>query len=131
MERNFNFWAYIYQAPDLPGVWVAHCLRLDLVSQGDSPAGARDAIHEAVEMALLDDLNCGLEPLERRPAPDECWTGLRELQEIGRGVNIGRTNVAEVENVSRFAVMLQLSFSPAAAAERVTLAELAAPADAA
>lgn len=47
--------------------WLATDLDTDTVSQGESLARAVDAIREAVEMVVRDDLEAGLNPLDRRP----------------------------------------------------------------
>lgn len=110
MEKRYNFWVYVERSEGNPKIWVGHCLRLDVVSWGASPAEARDMVREAVESCILDDLNQGLDPLDRRPAPEECWTKARELQEIGRPVDVSVKDVAERERVSRFLMTLSLSF---------------------
>ena len=116
MERRFNVWVYIERDPDDGQVWQAHCLDFDIVSWGSSPSHAREMIHEAVEMCLLDDLNQGLDPKGRPKASDEDWGRLNELIRVGRPVDISSADVAEREQVSRFVVMLSFSFVPAVAA---------------
>lgn len=59
----------IYRAPDLPTQWIGHCLDLDVVSQGDSPADAFKMVSEAVDLVVADDRAQGLHPLGRQAAP--------------------------------------------------------------
>jgi len=63
----------IYPAPDLAGQWVAHCLDLDLVSQGSSATHALEMIAEAVQLSVQWAIEEGRPPLEMRPAPAEEW----------------------------------------------------------
>jgi predicted RNase H-like HicB family nuclease len=60
-------------AADLPGQWVAHCLQLDLMSQGESIEHAFKMICEACELAMNSDLEDDLDPFDREPAPDDAW----------------------------------------------------------
>jgi predicted RNase H-like HicB family nuclease len=81
-NRPMNFWVVVKRAPDLPGWWIAHCLDIDVLSQGDSLQDALESIPEAVRIAVVDDLQMGREPLRRR-APDEYWAELAEIQRQG------------------------------------------------
>jgi predicted RNase H-like HicB family nuclease len=60
-------------AADLPDQWVAHCLQLDIVTQGNSIEHAFKMICEACELSMNADLEDGLDPFDREPAPDEDW----------------------------------------------------------
>jgi predicted RNase H-like HicB family nuclease len=63
-----------FPAPDVPGEWVAHCLPIDVVSQGHSLEHAGEMIQEAVAICVLTDAMEGLDPLAaRQPAPPEYW----------------------------------------------------------
>jgi predicted RNase H-like HicB family nuclease len=63
-----------FPAPDVPGEWVAHCLPIDVVSQGHSLEHAGEMIQEAVALCVLMDAKDGVDPLVvRRPAPPEYW----------------------------------------------------------
>lgn len=46
----------IFEAPDIPGVWVAHCVNYDVISQGNSPVHAFEMVIEALQM-ILDEIN--------------------------------------------------------------------------
>lgn len=69
-------------AEDIAGVWVGHCLDFDVISQGSDPQEAIEAVIEAVAMTVLDDLDAGLDPRERR-APDEDWARLAKVLKHG------------------------------------------------
>lgn len=78
--------------------WVGHCLELDVVSQGTSPAHALNMVAEAVAIVVLDDLSANRDPLKfRSRAPVEDWEAygrvIRESQlvnfsEIGDGSGV-------------------------------------------
>jgi predicted RNase H-like HicB family nuclease len=74
----------VTETDDLRGEWVAHCLDLDLISQGSSLDDALEAIRKAVETALQDDLACGREPADRPRAPDRYWEVFGETVERGQ-----------------------------------------------
>ena len=63
-----------------PGVWVAHCLDLDVVTQGVSLMHALDMALEATRMVLDADAGSGRNPLERR-APQKYWEKLYRLMD--------------------------------------------------
>jgi hypothetical protein len=64
-------------AEDLPGVWVAHCLQLDLVTQGPDIAAAIEMARAAILDVVNDDLAQGVDPLQGRGiAPREAWAVL-------------------------------------------------------
>lgn len=77
-------WALIQPAETIPGEWVAHCLHLDVVSQGRSIEHALDMLREALEMIVSDDIAQGLDPLDRHKAPDEDWLTLASVIKNGR-----------------------------------------------
>ena len=60
-------------AESLPGMWVAHCLSLDVIAQGRSIQEALDAVAEAIVMVVVDDMRDNYDPLDRTPAPREYW----------------------------------------------------------
>jgi hypothetical protein len=82
-NRQFNLWALVQPAEDMPGQWVAHCLDLDVVTYGTSPKHAFEMVCDAAKIVLLDDLNRNHEPLLRR-APDELWRPLWEIANHGK-----------------------------------------------
>jgi len=81
IQRTFDLHIVVWPAEDVPGQWLAHCLELDVVSQGNSLAHAVAMIREAVGLVLSDDLSKGLDP-QRRRAPQEDWEAMwKRLQE--------------------------------------------------
>lgn len=83
----------------LPDVWVSHCLDWDLVSQGNSPKEAIQAITEAVVLMIQDDLNDGFDPQERNAAPMECWAALTDI--VRNGVRV--EGLESLNGTKRFA----------------------------
>ena len=62
----------ISQSLDVEGVFVAHVLDFDIVTQGVSVWHAIEMAIEATEMVLTDDVENGRNSQERR-APEEFW----------------------------------------------------------
>jgi predicted RNase H-like HicB family nuclease len=83
----FTSWVMVEPAEDIPGVWVGHCLDFDVISQGDSLQNAIDSVTEAVAMTVIDDVQNGLDPGERR-APSEFWERLAQILKHGERVKI-------------------------------------------
>ena len=81
---------------EIDGVWVSHCLDLDIVSQGDSVEHAMKMLLEAVGMLVMDDLAHGLDPMERPSADSEYW----ELADRIRLFD-GKTPIFEAFNVEK------------------------------
>lgn len=77
-------WILVEPAPDLPGVWVSHCLTFDLVSQGPTLKKAIAMIKEAIQMAIDDDLAEGRDPYDRITTPDSQWERLTKVVKSGR-----------------------------------------------
>ena len=80
--RRYNLWFLVRRAVDLPGQWTAHCLELDVVTQGESVEHAIRMLAEASVMTLADDLEHGRDPFDRR-APDEYWAELYRIVREG------------------------------------------------
>jgi len=74
----------VTRSEQIPGTWVAHCLDLDVVTQGEGIRGAMDMLVEAVMMVVEDDLKAGLDPFERPDAPEECWEQYSRIMRHGR-----------------------------------------------
>lgn len=81
--KTRNLWVLVYQAPDVPGQWVGHCLDNDIVSVGNSPQHAVQMITEAVLACVGDDLANGRDPFARPKAPPEDWAELSRIQSEG------------------------------------------------
>lgn len=90
--REYNFWLHVHPAEDIDGEWVAHCLDLDVVSQGNSLKNAFDMVIEATLMVVCDDLNAGRDPLERR-APKKFWDPMWAI--VQKGNKLERNALAE------------------------------------
>jgi len=111
-ERRYNVWIVARPAPDLPGQWIAHCLDIDVVSQGDSLNHAIRMAHEAVSMVVVDELNKGRDPQARR-APQEFFDELYGLFE--RNEELSGEALAEAEAEGRlvlFATQVELRIDP-------------------
>jgi predicted RNase H-like HicB family nuclease len=92
-RHPFNLHIVLWRAEDVPGQWLAHCLELDVVSQGNSLPHALEMVKEAIETVIVADLQKGLDPARRR-APQEEWDAMwarlqsahpRPLAEVTRG----------------------------------------------
>ena len=89
MAETLRFWIVLREAPDVPGTWIGHCLELDVVSQGDSPAHALSMTIEAIGIVLEGDAESGLDPRRRR-APEEDWEEFGAL--LGRSTPLPGPN---------------------------------------
>jgi len=72
--------ALVYEAPDLPGRWISHCLELDLISQGDGQLHAIEMLAEAIQLVAEENLKNGRPPLDFRSAPADDWLRLRKAE---------------------------------------------------
>lgn len=82
-----SVWIVLRRSAELQGVWVAHCLDFDVISQGSSFDLALQMVFEAIMMTAIDDLRRGVEPRERSAPPeywDEMWAIVADPQ-AGRG----------------------------------------------
>jgi predicted RNase H-like HicB family nuclease len=60
----------VTRATDVPGAWVAECVPLGVITQGDSLQHAIEMLVEAVDIVVDDDLERGVDPLQtRKPIP--------------------------------------------------------------
>lgn len=73
MGRKYRYTLEVLLAPDpeVQGRWVAQCTDLDIISWGKTPSDAIRAVKEAVVLAMQDDIEAGLDPMDRRPTPME------------------------------------------------------------
>lgn len=104
--REFSF--LIHQEKSLEGQWVAHCLNLDLVSQGNSPAHAIRMILEATSIAVLDDLEAGLDPAGRPSAPKELWDLFARTQQTG--TRVAAPDVDRLPSASKHLVIALVAY---------------------
>ena len=88
-ERDFQLHGVVFQAPDVPGQWVAHCLDVDVISQGDSPQHAFQMLFEALFLTLVDDINRGADPMDRPRAEDRLWDRFYSVFNDGEKVTGG------------------------------------------
>lgn len=103
---SFALWVVFKKAPDVPGQWTAHCLDIDVISQGSSLPHAMQMIEQAIGMTLIDDLGRGRNPLERS-APKEYWDELWKIVRHGRRLTIG--GVHKITDLHTFATPLFLA----------------------
>jgi hypothetical protein len=61
----------IFPAQDIPGVWIAHVLDFDLVTQGFSELHALAMAFEASQMIVEADAEAGRDPFARCAPPEE------------------------------------------------------------
>jgi len=80
-RTTHNFWVLVHPAEDIPGVWVARCLELGVVTQGDSVKHAFAMAAEAAAMVLVEDRGAGT--ASRHRAPDEDWQELWNFLPFG------------------------------------------------
>ncbi len=76
----------IFPSGDLPGVWVGHCLEVDVVSQGEEGGGPEHALEMTLQAAAITiefDKREGRDPFDRM-APEEYWPPerLKQWKEI-------------------------------------------------
>jgi hypothetical protein len=91
-------------AEDISGVWVGHCLDFDVISQGSDPHEAIEAVIEAVAVTVLDDLQAGLDPCDRR-APEEYWVDLAKVLKHGEQVRL-----SDVKGDCKLVIATQATF---------------------
>ena len=113
----------VRRAPDVPGQWLAHCLELDVVSQGNSLQHAITMIREAVEIVVIDDLSKGFDPLRRR-ASQEDWDDLWARMNKAGPIDLAETVRSEPEFLVLESVLTLAKVSPQ---ELADLAPLQAP----
>ena len=63
----------LIEPSEIEGQWVSHCLEFDVISQGDSPSHALEMLQNALEICIREDLESGVRPDGRGPAPREAW----------------------------------------------------------
>jgi predicted RNase H-like HicB family nuclease len=96
----------------LAGQWVAHCLNLDVVTQGNSIEHAFEMAQEAILMAIADDLAEGLDPMERQPAPQSCWDFFVHVVQRGRPLESVQDKSAISAVVGMFKVAVPFAALP-------------------
>lgn len=80
---DLPLWVYFERDPSLGGIWVAHVLELDLITQGESLFEAFELAQDAATTLLADvierDPTQLSELFEKRRAPQEDWDKLWTL----------------------------------------------------
>ena len=77
----------VYPSEQVPGQWIAVCLEINIVTQGNSLQHAQQMVLEAVLMTIEDDAAIGrdtFDPAWRRPAPSEDWLKYERILQQGR-----------------------------------------------
>lgn len=83
MIGRYHLWFTVQPADDLPGQWVAHCLDIDIVTQGTSLNHAVQTLLDAVTMTAVDDRLYGRRLIDRSRAPEEYWDVLFDIVRKG------------------------------------------------
>lgn len=76
--------------------WVAICLDLGVVTQGDTLDEARDMIADAIIETVADDIVHGFDPLDRPKSDDEMWQRYVSVQKNGKRYHPGSVPVDKV-----------------------------------
>lgn len=113
-----NAWFLFERSQQLPNIWVAHCLDLDVVTYGSDLNDALRMGIEAAQMALSDDLAAGLDSRRRR-APEEDWQRLYELMAKATKRIPVQMLGEQQDEVRIVAANLELSVSPQMILERI------------
>ena len=71
---------------------MAHCLDLDIVTQGRSPTHAVQMIEEALALTIGGDLRDGHDPFARPRAPAEYWDELHRVTGQGEPSSVPPTD---------------------------------------
>lgn len=95
MLAEATFVVLVTPSKDVQGQWVAHCLNIDVVTQGDSIQHAFAMAREAVMQVVEDDLAHGFDPLERPDADESCWRVMQQTVRQGRPL----TGIADFQKV--------------------------------
>ena len=62
-QYPFDLHVVLWPADDVTGQWLAQCLELDVISQGNSLSHALDMLKEAVGDVLVSDLQMKVDPM--------------------------------------------------------------------
>jgi hypothetical protein len=116
MTVNFeaDLWMLVKPAPDVRGEWIAHCLNLDIISQGTSAIDALKMLMEAVTITVLDDMAKGRDPGKRRSAPDDAWAEWNDILKQGHRVPTSslENSVGRIVLQAHLAVKKSTTISP-------------------
>lgn len=91
----------IYEAPDLAGQWIAHCLETDIVTQGNSVADAIEMMAEAIELIAVQNVSKGRPPVVYSTAPVEVFEMFKHAEDLAtRILRIPADSVSNQINLS-------------------------------
>jgi len=76
--------ACLYPSPDVQGLYVAHCLELDLIGEGKTPKEAMIELIEAIELQIEACEHFG--SLFAFPAPPIVWLRYKQAKNAGRAI---------------------------------------------
>lgn len=111
--KSWNFWIVVRRAPDIPGIWIAHCLDLNVLSEGESLSEAIESIPEAVAIVVGDALAAGIDPLRHR-APQHYWDDLNRLLRDGVPAGLPPDALdAQAATLEAVALQLRVTLQPA------------------
>ena len=102
----YSLWLLLRPAADVPGQWLAHCLELDVVTQGNSLQHAIEMAIEAVKMAIEADLEADINPFSH-PAPKEYFDLLDQVVTKGTPF-VGVQELSPSSDVSLVAAQLRI-----------------------
>ena len=77
------FRACLYPSPDIEGYFVAHCLELDVIGEGDTPEKAIVELIQAIEIQIE---NCKNVTQFLFPAPAFVWKRYKDSVNAGRAI---------------------------------------------
>lgn len=83
IPKSMLFRACLYPSPDIEGHYVAHCLELDLIGEGDDPIAAITELIQAIELQIE---NCEDISQFLFPAPGSVWKKYKDSINAGRVV---------------------------------------------
>lgn len=106
-RRVHHLWVLFRPSTDVAGDWVAHCLDLDVVTQGRSLRHAVEMVLEAVVLTVEADVAAKLDPFRRGArTPQE---NRAELEHLLHGGSLDPLETIEAtEGVSLVALPLEL-----------------------
>ena len=81
IPKSMLFRACVYPSSDIDGLFVAHCLELDLIGEGPTP---REAIVELIQAIELQIEACKSPSQFFFPAPAGVWQKYKQAKHAGR-----------------------------------------------
>ena len=94
-SRELNLWVVLHRPEQPKGDWAAHCLEIDVVSQGRSPRHAIEMVAEAIVMTLRADITKKRLPSRRR-APDEFWDELWDILRNSEPTSLAKSSAGAI-----------------------------------